>query len=42
MMLIFTVILSRCPEEPIPRRHRPNRNHSYDNLCPRQVVASTS
>jgi len=42
MMLIFTaMIFSRCAKEPIPRGHRPNRNHSYDNLCPRQATTST-
>jgi len=40
VMLILTMIPSRCSKEPIPRRHRPNRNHSYDDICPRQVIAS--
>jgi hypothetical protein len=42
MMLISTAVYSRCSEEPIPRRHRLNRNNPYNNLRLRQVVASTS
>ena len=41
-MLISTSIDSRCSTEPIPRRHRPNRNHPYDNLFLGQVTTSTS
>lgn len=42
MVLIFAMISSGCSEEPIPRRHGPNRNYSYDDLRPRQVTASAS
>ena len=42
MMLISTTIHSRCSKEPIPRRHRPNRNHPHNNLRSGQVIASTS
>jgi len=42
MMPIFAITFSRRSKEPVPRRHRLNRNHSYDNICPRQVTAFTS
>ena len=42
MTLISTAIYSRCPKEPIPRRHRPNRDYPYNNLRLRQVIASSS